>query len=1224
METTATRSTGSYYDETNKEFLAAYYSTARHNAYLALNQIFLKCESEPLENDDEIRNLKLKYTAIEKKGILIQNRFLDLLHDYFPFLESISLLNEENEKKKENPTDAKPKTEYKKTINVNVLDDLFVLLNNYRNYYAHSYLSLPSPPANFDRKLYAVFDANVNKLKETFFGKNGKYDNDPKKREEDMKHLRRKIPANPKTKSKKKDLIDNPDFHYSFQKNDQLTIYGHLFFCSLFLEKREAMEMQKKIAGLKRSDDDKYRITNEVFCLSHIRFPKHRLDSQFGLDTLAMDLHNELAKAPSEFYNQLNESDKVKFINSPDNTTEDPDDSNEKTSGVRYQSRFTYLALRYLDETHAFNDIRFQIDLGQYHYHFYQASINGNTEQRRLSKKLLGYGRIQEMAAPDPYKTSTTPSVLPKEWKNLIKDPDYGESINEPHIAYSRPHYHLEDGKIGLKFYLTAPSLPSLDIKPDHPSPYPKLKRKEQDHGEIADAFLSLNEVPYMTLCSLLLGNEKTEKHILNKFNALKTFFKDLKENKISSPLSENELQNNYKLRSDELPERIWHYLSGKESTSNIRQIAQHRLNALKEETRRKTDAFKRLIDKDVKAGKRQYRRLESGKYAQWLAEDILRFQPIASNEKGERDLRSKANPTKFQLLQKTLALYNTEKQNLKGLLIACRLIDSSNPHPFLKPLIQKLPDNWIAFYTEYLEARKNFLNQIKYPSEQKHHYFLKIRNRETNTMAENEGWLKQIYLPTGLFSDLLTDYFKNHNNQTLRLIPLNKKGIPTLYSMLKTYLSGIHQDAFQSFYETMPLHYRLYNDKTPIAYNQKQREDYWGNHKSTYQKSRKIVQDFEATHKDWPEKFEKAKDEIKKDNITDKTAIYNRLEHVFKTTLPPFVPKPGKDREDKEVLEHCRAFLLKAADQKLVNETRFMLDNEERIRGYKTEDAILSLILRNLLGQSSVNENAQDFRLSAVEPIGATTKNHFLNQIRPLTYTIPVYQMNEQGGFCWIEGQAKKDRKKIELGKVTIESRSIKVKNRGTFLHRLKDRRLNNLLQYLTDLNAVTVERERIEHELKLYDNRRVAMVKQFLEIEGHLVKRVDIEALKEKLKEELKNRQIEKAKKQKQEDKKASENSEVKEHKRKKEQEVTPKFKDIIHAYESQSGNLAKCNLKQLIGMRNAFLHNQYPLPELFPDITKFHAGAELPVKEGLGIISQICHQGAQLCETILKLIK
>lgn len=1212
METTANRPAGSYYDENSKEFLAAYYSTARHNAYLALNQILLKCGSDPLENDDEIRNLQTKYSAIMSKGTIIKSRFIELLHEHFPFLESINLLIEQQERKLATTINEQPKTEYNKERNVNALSDFFSLLNSFRNYYAHSYVPQPPLPEYFDARLYAVFDTNLNKVKESFFGKNGMYDNDPKKREEDIQHLRRKILADPKVKGKKKELKDNPDFHYSFRKNNQLTIYGHLFFCSLFLEKRDAMEMQKKIKGLKRSDNDKYKITNEVFCWSHIRLPKHRLDSQFGLDTLSMDLHNELAKAPSELYNQLNESDKVKFMSIPENITNDPDDSygNEKTSGVRYQSRFTYLALRYLDETSAFTSIRFQIDLGHYHYHFYEASINGNTEQRRLSKKLLGYGRIQEMTAPDPYRASNIPSVLPETWKDFIKDPDYSESIKEPHIPYTRPHYHLEDGKIGLKFHVTAPSLPSLEIKPDHPSPYPKLKRKEQDHGEIADAFLSLNEVPYMTLCCLLLGSEKTEEHIRSKYNALKMFLKDLHANKISPNLTESDLQTNYKLRSDELPERIRHYLNGKEPALNISHIAQNRLNALKDETRRKTDAFKKLTEKNVSAGKRQYRRLESGKYAQWLAEDILRFQPIASNEKGEHDLRSKANPTKFQLLQKTLALYNTEKQNLKGLLIACRLIDSSNPHPFLKPLVQKLPDSWMTFYTLYLEARKNFLNQIKYPSDQKHHYFLKMRNREQKTIAENEGWLKQIYLPTGMFSDLLTDYFKSHDNQTLRDIPLNKKGVPTLYSMLKTYLGGMYQDAFQSFYETMPLHYRIYNEKTSVVYNQKQREDFWKNHKSVYQKSRKIVQDFEAKHKDWPEKFEKAKEEIVKDGITGKTAIYNRLEHVFKTTLPPFVPKSGKATDDTQVLEHCKAFLLKAADQKLVNETRFMLDNEERIRGYKTEDAILSLILRNLLDQSSVNENAQDFRLSAVEPIGVVSKNNFLNQIIPLTYTIPVYQMNEQGGFCWLEGETKKDRKKIELGKVIIESRSIKVKNRGTFLHRLKDRRLNNLLQYLTSLDRVTVDRKRIEQELKLYDNYRVEMVKQFLEIEGQLVKHIDFD----RLKQEIESRQS------KQETVKEG----GKEHQNKKEREAHPTFKDILYAYQSHSVNLEDRDKKQLVGIRNAFLHNQYPLPELFPDIKKYHTGMELPEKEGLGIISQICFQGKELCDTIIKSIK
>lgn len=465
----------------NKHFWAAFLNLARHNVYITVNHINkvleLKNKKDQdilIDNDQDILAIKTHWEKVN--GDLNKTeRLRELMTKHFPFLET-AIYTKNKEDKEEVKQEKQAKAQSFDSLKHCLI--LFLeKLQEARNYYSHYKYSESTKEPMLEKellkKMYNIFDDNIRLVIKDY---QHNKDINP---DEDFKHLDR----------------TEEDFNYYFTRNKKgnITASGLLFFVSLFLEKKDAIWMQQKLRGFKDNRESKKKMTHEVFCRSRMLLPKLRLESTQTQDWILLDMLNELIRCPKSLYERLQGDDRKKFNVPFDPADEDYDAEQEpfKNTLVRHQDRFPYFALRYFDYNEIFANLRFQIDLGTYHFSIYKKLIGGQKEDRHLTHKLYGFERIQEFDKQN----------RPDEWKAIVKDLDTYETSNERYISETTPHYHLENQKIGIRFRNGNNDIwPSLETNGENneKSKY-KLDKQYQ-----AEAFLSVHELLPMMFYYLL------------------------------------------------------------------------------------------------------------------------------------------------------------------------------------------------------------------------------------------------------------------------------------------------------------------------------------------------------------------------------------------------------------------------------------------------------------------------------------------------------------------------------------------------------------------------------------------------------------------------------------------------------------------------------------------------------------------------------------------------
>ena len=848
-----------YYSANDKHFLGAYYGLARHNVYLVFCHIADRIGVEKPEDDgkvvDWIEMNKSKFSDSDNEySIIAKQRFYEYIDRHFPFLRIINTA--QNENRAENVPEE----------NVHLLYELIEDLEKLRNYNSHAVYEGTVPDFNaLSDKLFLLYLANISRVKNDFWGDNvTRSVSSGNEVEAHFTHLRPSLKNTDDSKRDKKGKklksVPNPRFEkYRFfdTSTTQFTIAGHLFFASLFLEKKSAVLMQKQIRGFKDGRDIYAQMTTEVFCRTRMLLPRVRLYSERTADALILDMMNELSKAPSELYNQLIDEDKKLFrIDSTDQPEQDDSAPDFTANAVRKENRFAYFALRFFDETNVFKQLRFQIDLGNYHFHLYKANINEKTESRHLVRRLFGFGRITDFNSEN----------APKLWKEKEKELDYFEAAEEPFIVKTYPHYHIEEQKIGIRFVTSESEVKWPSLATDNSGKMPKYRR---DEFSIAEAFLSTNELLAMTFCQFLYTKTnnpgKVESLIRSKIESFQQLINDLStgavdiifDSAIHKEHVEKILVNHYRLNKYEVPERLIDYLINQPHTRKIEDDEQKLVKLIKQ-TQARRRKIESLENQNVSIGKPRFKSLRSGEIALWLVEDLMRFQPIGTkkNEHNEivPDLKSKPNPTKYQLLQKTLALYNSEKNSLPGLLAACNLIQSENEHPFIGQIVKQLPADWTGFYKRYLDEREKYLNSVYKQAKadssfQRYYHFLKIKERKNDITIMVDGWKRQLLLPVNIFRQALNDWMLQYASEQMKQWVNAQKKFPTVEKLIEQYLKWECNDDFQPFYHELRIAYKYYQAEKGdrIGHNFEKRNQlnnmYW---KAEHKKN---LEEFEAMY---------------------------------------------------------------------------------------------------------------------------------------------------------------------------------------------------------------------------------------------------------------------------------------------------------------------------------------------------------------------------------------
>lgn len=1005
------------YELKDKHFWAAFLNLARHNVYITINHINKLLEIREIDNDEKILDIKTLWEKVN--GDLNKTeRLRELMTKHFPFLET-AIYSKNKEDKEEVKQEKQATAQSFKSLE-HCLFLFLKKLQEARNYYSHYKYSESTKEPMLEKellkKMYNIFDDNIQLVIKDY---QHNKDINP---DEDFKHLNR----------------TEKEFNYYFTTNKKgnITASGLLFFVSLFLEKKDAIWMQQKLRGFKDNRESKKKMTHEVFCRSRMLLPKLRLESTQTQDWILLDMLNELIRCPKSLYERLQGEDREKFKVPFDPADEDYDAEQEpfKNTLVRHQDRFPYFALRYFDYNEIFTNLRFQIDLGTYHFSIYKKLIGGQKEDRHLTHKLYGFERIQEFDKQN----------RPDEWKALVKDLDTYETSNERYISETTPHYHLENQKIGIRFRNGNNDIwPSLETNGENneKSKY-KLDKQYQ-----AEAFLSVHELLPMMFYYLLLKKEKpnndeinasiVEGFIKREIRYIYKLYDAFANGEINSIGDLEKYCEDKGIPKRHLPKQMVAILY--DEHKDMVKEAKRKQRKMVKETEKLLAALEKQTQEEIEDGGRNIRLLKSGEIARWLVNDMMRFQPVQKDNEGNPLNNSKANSTEYQMLQRSLALYNKEEKPTRYFK-QVNLIESGNPHPFLNNTGWKECNNILSFYRSYLTKKIEFLNKLKPEDWEKNQYFLKLKEPKTNRKTLVQGWKNGFNLPRGIFTEPIREWFKRHQNdskeyekvEALKRVGLVTKVIPLFFKeeYFKEDAQKEMNNCVQPFYGFPYNVGNIHKPKEEDFLHREERRKLWDKKK---------------------DKFKGYKAKVKSKKLTDKEK------------------------------EEYRSYLEFQSWNKFERELRLV----------RNQDIVTWLLCTELIDKMKVEglnvEELQKLRLKDIDTDTAKQeKNNILNRIMPMQLPVTVYEIDDSHNIV-------KDR---PLHTVYIEETKTKLLKQGNFKALVKDRRLNGLFSFVdtsseADLKDKPISKSVVEYELGEYQNARIETIKDMLLLEETLIKK-------------------------------------------------------------------------------------------------------------------------------------
>ena len=712
-------------------------------------------------------------------------RFID---KRFPFLKPIfaseqHYVNNKDENKGKNPGTDKNYNE--------VIKAFLSALNELRNYFSHVDHKPFIVSVELERYLDKILEAAVivAKQRNTFS-------------DEEVNHLV-KYKYKEDKRSRTFERFVNPSFKYPFIKDDRtFTEHGIAFFVCLFLEKQYISEFLGQLKGYKDRRERDFRATIESYKVFTLDVPYDRIECTEPRFALALDMLNDLKRCPDDLFEQLSKINKDYFrvrntsseeqVEEVINNEVHPDSLLQK----RYNDRFPFFALSYLDQMDAFKFTRFQVDMGSYFYQFYQKEmVDSDSRLRSVGTSLNGFGKPAELN-----------TARLEKWKDLIvTNPpvDY----DKPYITDTKPHYHfVNDTQIGLRFagsegyYL------------------PPIK-EDGTELQAPEAWLSIYELPALLFfCWLTQNNDKyaAELVIQDYVKQVRKLFSDISLGKLLP--QQNRMQAErillpYNIEFVNLPNDIKNYLIGKkvDRTAKFTAHARRITDLFVHQTQRLLDKIEKDINtingKGNKYGKKKYVEIKSGVLADFLVKDIIRLQPSLSvDNKNKKDGRDKLTGPNFQVLQAQLAFYGRDYKSLKSTFTRSGLIGGNNPHPFLHKINTDTITDIVSFYIEYLKKRKEYFAVCLSKANFASYYFLKQNQlkwsnspRYYSDLAERYNKLP-VNLPRGLFLDELRLWFSENGSLRMKELVAQPQKVNTIY-LLQKYAEFELNDQSQEFY---------------------------------------------------------------------------------------------------------------------------------------------------------------------------------------------------------------------------------------------------------------------------------------------------------------------------------------------------------------------------------------------------------------------------------------
>ncbi|MGM5629321.1 type VI-B CRISPR-associated RNA-guided ribonuclease Cas13b [Apibacter raozihei] len=538
---------------------------------------------------------------------------------------------------------------------------------------------------------------------------------------------------------------------------------GFVFFLSLFLRRKELEDVMNHVPYFKDSRKLLFYLTRKTFSSYCFRDLRKSLRSDYSNDSLLMQMIEELYKCPGELYEVLLKEQKQEFIEDINEYYKDNPEFEGSANEAqvihpvirkRYQDKFPYFALRFIDEYFNFPTLRFQLVLGEYVTDRRTKELQGTAlfTDRVISQRISYVGKLSEAEMNKKREGYTETG-----WKE-----------------YPNPYYKIENNRIPLyiefskneelifkekKFkYNTLAKWENREIdkrtgefnqvnKQRRITQLEEFKIDNPKKMKTPNVFLSIYELP--ALLHALLIEKKTEAEIEDiikaKIKKQLTEIAEGRRNLSGLPKGIKKMRNcNSDFEKKKLISDIDNEI--KKGEKILEEVQQWLNPVINKKGTGKQENNKPFFSNTYR-----------GKYATWLAYDIKRFtgKDHIQNWKGYQ----------FSELQTLLSLYTLRKEELKNFLEKDLQLTS---HPFLKEALKAV--NLEDFMGAYLRGRQFFLEKakkqigIKGVKKSIFQYFeeRKYKIYSSNLDYWEELWKHPVNLDRGLFDERGTVYNKN------------------------------------------------------------------------------------------------------------------------------------------------------------------------------------------------------------------------------------------------------------------------------------------------------------------------------------------------------------------------------------------------------------------------------------------------------------------------------
>lgn len=526
----------------------------------------------------------------------------------------------------------------------------------------------------------------------------------------------------------KKDAVNQ---HYSakyeVESENNITISqsGLLFLLGMFLSKRESEDLRSRVKGFKgkiikegeeRKSSLKFMATHWVF--SHLGYKgvKHRLTTSFQQEGLLIQIIDELSKVPDEVYSTLDEEKQNSFIEDINEYLKEGKKVESLNDSLvvhpvirkRYEDKFNYFVLRYLDEFAEFPTLRFQIHLGNFVHDRREKEIKGThfITERVVKEKIKVFGNLLELSNLKTDYVTKIDAENSTGWE-IFPNPSYNLVSNNIPIFINLQKSGNKDAKILFGQINQIKSSIKNETRGEQKSSKEqitqlideKIKGKKFEKTYIGEptALLSLNELP--ALLYELLVNKKTgeevEEIMINKlierFGVIQNYNNDDK-------LPTSQITKNLRKSTTEV-----HYNIPKLCNAIAKEIAitKEKIALIKDN---RSDLAKLVKGKPIR--KYVFTTRELGQEATWLADDLKRFMAV--------ECRENLKGYQHNQLQQSLAFFEKKPKEAFDLLKEIWNFDNEKYswNAWIKHALTKFK-NFDDLYHYYLKNRKELFEQL-------------------------------------------------------------------------------------------------------------------------------------------------------------------------------------------------------------------------------------------------------------------------------------------------------------------------------------------------------------------------------------------------------------------------------------------------------------------------------------------------------------------------------